>query len=407
MINDILKAKSLSDAGTASNLKQFLEHHLLTEIIPFWERVGPDPDGGFNTCLTEDGTLINRDKFLWSQWRTVWVFARLYNNFGKESRWLELAENIAGFAIKHGWDDTVPGWLSQLAPDGSDLIGYASIYDDGFAMYGLGELFKATGNLEYERWARRTADAVAIRLQQPHDTIPHVPYAIPKGARVHGILMMFALNFQELGDILGEPKYLEQADVLQTEIFEKFYRPEWDLVVERTDEQGGLYPGPDGRAVVPGHVIEDVWFQIQVAKSVGHTERVAPAIQWLRRHLEFGWDEEFGGIILARDVDGGTTEGWGYPDLKLWWPHTEALISCLVAYDESSEPWAWDWYKKVLKYSFEHFYMPETGEWRQRLTRDHKPFTATVALPVKDPFHLPRSLILQIELLRKMEKRFG
>jgi N-acylglucosamine 2-epimerase len=154
--------------------------------------------------------------------------------------------------------------------------------------------------------------------------------------------------------------------------------------------RGRVGSDPYGRAVVPGHVVEDVWFQIQVAKSLGKTKLIAPAIHLLRRHLEFGWDDEFGGIILARDADGGGTEGWGYPDLKLWWPHTEALVSCLVAFDETGEQWSWDWYKKVLEYSFDTFYMPEVGEWRQRLTRDHKPFTATVALPVKDPFHLPR-----------------
>jgi N-acylglucosamine 2-epimerase len=39
------------------------------------------------------------------------------------------------------------------------------------------------------------------------------------------------------------------------------------------------------------------------------------------------------------------------------------------------------------------------GEWRQKLQRDFTPMTGVVALPVKDPFHLPRSLILQIERL--------
>ena len=41
----------------------------------------------------------------------------------------------------------------------------------------------------------------------------------------------------------------------------------------------------------------------------------------------------------------------------------------------------------------------QNGEWRQKLNRDLTPMTTVVALPVKDPFHLPRSLILQIELL--------
>jgi N-acylglucosamine 2-epimerase len=43
----------------------------------------------------------------------------------------------------------------------------------------------------------------------------------------------------------------------------------------------------------------------------------------------------------------------------------------------------------------------ENGEWRQKLNRDFTPMAGVVALPVKDPFHLPRSLIFQIEMLEK------
>lgn len=383
------------------SLRAFLEQHLFNEIIPFWERVGPDPKGGFNTCLAEDGTLLGRDKFLWGQWRAVWVFARLHNSFGPNLGWLETAEKTAVFSIQHGWDEKVAGWCSRLAPDGKVMDSCTSIYTDGFAMYGLGELYRATGNKKYADWARRTADSVAVRLQQPHDIIPHAPYPVPQGARVHGIPMLFSLKFQELGDLLDEPAYRKLALALQDEIFERFYCPEWDLVVERISKDGSRYPGSDGRTVVPGHVLEDMWFQIHIARAAGRTDLIVPAVEMIQRHLEFGWDEEFGGLLLARDAEGKSPVGWNLPDLKLWWPHTEALYACLLAYQETGAEWALKWHRKILDYCIKHFYMPEVGEWRQKLTRDHRPFDGTVAFPVKDPFHLPRSLILQIELLRK------
>ena len=399
-----LKQEDLVTPGIFKNrLLPMLEKKLLEEIIPFWERVGPDPEGGFYTCLADDGTRISRDKILWGQWRAAWVFARLYNSFGKESRWLVLAENIAEFCLKYGWDDSVSGWRLRLAPDGSVLDGCDSIYSDGFAMYALGELYKATGNPKYKTWACRTADAVAIRLQQPHDTIPHAPYPVPPGGRVHGIPMIFSLTFQELGDLFDDSRYRELACTLQDEIFDHFYRPEWDLIVERISADGRLYPGAEGRAVVPGHVIEDLWFQIHIARAAGRTERIAPATEMIRRHLEFGWDEEYGGgLLLARDAEGKPPVAWEFSDYKLWWPQTEALYACLLAWHETGAEWALEWYRKIWNYCAEYFYMPETGEWRQKLTRDHQPFEGSVTFPVKDPFHLPRSLILQIELLRGM-----
>jgi N-acylglucosamine 2-epimerase len=402
-LTEVDAAPRREEAMSLSRLPDLLQAHLFQEIVPFWERVGPDPGGGFNTCVADDGWPVSRDKFLWGQWRAAWVFARLYNGLRPEPRWLALAESIAAFAIRHGWDDEASGWRSRLAADGRILDGYTSIYTDGFAMYALGELIRATGRPEYETWARRTADAVIEKLKQPHDTIPHDPYPIPEGARVHGIPMLFSLKFQELGDALGEPRYLETAGALHDEVFERFYRPEWDLLVERVAEDGSLYPGPEGRAVVPGHVIEDMWFQIHVAKAAGRTDRIEKAVELIRRHLEFGWDESHGGgLLLARDAEGKSPVGWNLPDLKLWWPHTEALYACLLAWRETGVDWALEWYRKVLNYSMRHFYMPEVGEWRQKLTREGTPFEGTVVYPVKDPFHLPRSLILQIELLRAL-----
>jgi len=68
---------SSAENSVVEKLLPFWEGQLFDEIIPFWERVGPDAAGGFNTCLSDEGRLLGRDKFIWSQWRAVWVFARL------------------------------------------------------------------------------------------------------------------------------------------------------------------------------------------------------------------------------------------------------------------------------------------------------------------------------------------
>jgi len=389
-------------ANDLVNLRLFLKHHLLQEIIPFWEKVGPDAQGGFNTCLNDDGSVLSRDKYLWGQWRAVWVFARLFNSFGKEPRWLVLAEQIAEFAIRHGWDENGGGWCSVVGADGNVKEGPTSIYSAGFALYGLAELYRATKNPIYLDWLNKTVKGTEETLQLHHDKIPHSPYPVPKGARMHGIPMIFSLTFHELGELLNEPRFLAIARDLQDEIFDYYYRPEWDLIVERVSADGQRFPGLAGSAVVPGHVIEDMWFQIHIAKSLGRPQIVDQAVRLIQRHLEFGWDAKYGGgILLAKDAAGHDTADWHLPDMKLWWPHTEALYACLLAYYETGALWTMEWYQKILDYSLQNFYMPEIGEWRQKLTRENKPFDGVVAYPVKDPFHLPRSLILQIELLER------
>ena len=121
---------------------------LFQDVLPFWLEHAIDPDGGINTCIADDGTVRSRDKLLWSQWRAVWVFSVLHQRFPEEGDWLSIAKHIRDFALRHGWDGRDRGWKMRLAADGSTVEGYTSIYVDAFAVYGLTEHFRATGDEE-------------------------------------------------------------------------------------------------------------------------------------------------------------------------------------------------------------------------------------------------------------------
>ncbi len=381
-----------------------LRAHLLDNIIPFWLRNAVDAGGGLNTCIRDDGAIVNRDKWLWSQWRAVWVFSRLYNTVERRAEWLELARRIAAFCIKHGWDSRAQSWVLRLAGDGRVLDGCDSLYVNGFALYGLTELGRATGEAQYADWARRTAESTLAALAQPHDRIPHFPYPIPPGYRVHGLPMIFSLAFWELGQWLGEASYRQSALAMSDEIFDHFYRPGRDLVLERVLADYSEGPPPMGTVVVPGHVIEDMWFQIHIARESGALARAQLATRLIRRHFELGWDLEYGGLLLAVDADGRPDVGWQYADTKIWWPHTEAMVALLMAFEESRDTWFLDAYARVHEYAFAHYPVAGHGEWTQKLDRQGHSITDIVALPVKDPFHLPRALMTCMEILERLER---
>ncbi len=385
-----------------SRLRDFLYDHLLGSVVPFWLLHAVDEDGGLNTCIRDDGTIVNRDKYLWSQWRAVWVYSKLYNRIERNPAWLELAENIQKFATRYGWDEQLGGWRLRVGYDGRVLQGCESIYVDAFAMYGLTELAKASGREELLELARKTADNTLQRLQAPHDQIPHAPYPIPLGARVHGLPMIFGLVFWELGLLLDEPRYQDAALVMSNDIFDNFVNPASGLLLERIAADNGEYPPPLGTTVIPGHVIEDMWFQIHIARDAGNQSRIQEACRLMKRHVELGWDETYGGLLLAVDANGADNVGWNHPDSKIWWPHTEALYGLLLAYEQTGDRDFLNWYDRIHQYSFEHFPVAEHGEWTQNLGRDGKPITDTVCLPVKDPFHLPRALIYCVEVLDRI-----
>jgi len=393
------------NTDSVRKLHEFYRRHLLEEVVPFWTAHAVDLAGGLNTCIGDDGRVVSRDKWLWSQWRAVWVFSRLYNRIEPRSEWLDLAGHIRDFAARFGWDESAEAWNLCLAGDGRVLRGPESIYTDGFAIYGLTELARARGKDADVALARRTAESVLRRLARPHHEVPSWPYPSPPGGRSHGICMIFSLVLWELGELVDEDRYRDAAVALGEEVFGRFYRPERDLVLERIGEDGSELPPPLGTAVVPGHVIEDMWFQIAIARARGEEERIAQACRLIRRHLELGWDEQYGGLFLAIDADGREDVAWGFAESKLWWPHTEALVATLYACEHGQEEWAWPWHERIRAYSFEHYPDVEHGEWRQKLDRLGRPMREVVALPVKDPFHLPRALIECIEALRRLERR--
>ena len=80
---------------------------------------------------------------------------------------------------------------------------------------------------------------------------------------------------------------------------------------------------------------------------------------------------------------------------------SEALYTSLLCYFNSRNQEFLAWFEKMFEYTFRTFpgKNPNIREWIQIRTRRGEPLEKVVALPVKDPFHITRNLILLLELL--------
>ena len=74
----------------------------------------------------------------------------------------------------------------------------------------------------------------------------------------------------------------------------------------------------------------------------------------------------------------------------------ETLVATAYAWKHTKDPWFLEMHKKVNKYAFAH-YPNGYGDWYNWLDNDGN-VGQTAALPVKDPFHLPRGLIYLCDL---------
>jgi N-acylglucosamine 2-epimerase len=142
--------------------------------------------------------------------------------------------------------------------------------------------------------------------------------------------------------------------------------------------------------VCPGHAIEAGWFILEEARQRRNDPRLIELgtriIDW---SLKIGWDPQHGGIVYFADVKGlPSTE---YPhDMKLWWPHNEAIIATLLAYQLTVEPRYARWHTMIHDWAYAHFPDRLHGEWFGYLHRDGTVSTRLKGNMWKGPFHLPR-----------------
>jgi N-acylglucosamine 2-epimerase len=398
-------------------LQIFLLRHLTQDVMPFWIRYSVDwENGGMWTCLADDGSILSHDKYIWSNARALWTFSALVNRIADQyaevvgadtkEAWRQAAANQYRFLKRCGRDDH-GYWVFVVDETGNEVVvGENSIVTDAFAIYGLVEYFRMTGDEEALDIARETAHTCLKRLAHP-GTYKTAPYPTPPGMKPQREAMQFSLMFSELGHELQDEAILAAGLNYGRDVLDHFYRAEREVLLEYLGLDNRGWDTPAGRAMVPGHAIESLWFQIHNFTRIGEPVRARQAAAAMRPCFEKGWDPEYGGLFLGIDVEGREPPYWKNADKKIWWPFTEAICGALLAYEHVREDWCLEWYWKCHDWAFAHFPDKEHGEWTQKLDRQGNKIDDVIALPVKDPYHLPRGLIIAVETLERLIRDEG
>lgn len=388
------------------NFKTLAEQYkseLLDKVVPFWLDKSQDHEfGGYFTCLDRDGSVYDTDKFIWLQGREVWMFAKLYNEVEHKQEWLDCAVQGAEFLKKYGHDGQL-NWYFALDREGQPLVEPYNIFSYTFAVIAFGQLAIATGNKEYEEIACKTFDIVLSRVDNPK---ARWNKAVPGSRNLKTFdLPMILCNVALEIEPLLEPKFLHQTiDTCLHEMLDVFYRPELGLVVEALGKDGELVDSFDGRKLNPGHAIESTWFIMDLGKRLNRPDLIEKAVEISLAEVEYGWDEQYGGIFYFMDRLGKPRHELEF-DQKLWWVHIETLISMLKGYQLTGNPKCLEWFERVHDYTWKHFADPDYPEWYGYLNR-----RGEVLLPLKGGkwkgcFHVPRGLFNCWKMLEELSNR--
>ncbi|MEI7553052.1 MAG: AGE family epimerase/isomerase [Verrucomicrobiota bacterium] len=367
---------------------------LLQDVLPFWVRHGWDREhGGIMTGVDRAGALIETDKPIWFQGRAAWMYATAYHTVAPRPEWLELAGSCLDFIRRHGYGPEGKMYFT-VTREGRPLRMRRYVYSECFAAIAFAAHAKATGE------ARSAADAwQAWATYLRHTYTPGVmaPKTDPATRPMQGLAprMITIVTAQELRAQLGDERVggatcTEWIDRAIGEIERDFLKPDLQVLLEVAGPGGELLDHFDGRQLNPGHAIEAAWFILHEAKHRGRDPRLrrlgCTILDWMWAR---GWDREHGGILYHVDVrDRPQQEYWH--DMKFWWPHNEAIIATLLAWQLTGDAKYLAWHGQVHDWAYAHFPDREHGEWYGYLHRDGSVSSTLKGGIWKGPFHLPR-----------------
>ena len=379
------------------------ENELTQDVIPFWQKNCVDEQfGGYFTMLDRDGSVYDTTKYMWMQWRIVYMFAELYRSrFGAGNEaFLKIARDGFDFLYKHGRTED-GSYYFALNRRGVPSMAPYSIFSDCFAAMGAAALFAATGEERYRVEARSAMQSYIRRLDNPKGRWNKLLEGTPKRLSL-GSYMILANLGCVMKECLGSDEFDGETDRAVRTVMKLFHHPELKVLFESVNPDGTFdLESCEGRFVNPGHGLESMWFVLQYAERINDRELIRQACDYVGELFHFGTDPVYGGIFYFMDALGKPHLELQH-DMKLWWPHNEAIIAALFAYKLSGEERFLEHFRTVDQWAWSHFPDPEYGEWFAYLDRQGKPNNMLKGGKWKTFFHLPRCLMKSSTLMREI-----
>jgi mannobiose 2-epimerase len=349
-----------------AQLKQEIVQDLTENILPFWASHSPDPSGGFYGTLNFDGTpKADAMKGGILNTRLVWTFSAAYRIL-KDEQYLTLANRAQRYFLDHFIDPEYGGSFYTVNADGTPLNTQKNICQNVYAIYGLSEHYRATGDKEsldaaiaiYRKLIEYAYDPVnkgfTESFKREWQTI-EAEFPKTMNTNLH-VLEAFA-NLYRVWNDDGLKKHLQEVIEIMSH-----------KLLNQTTWHVQLYFTPDWQNQRDvdsyGYDMEFSWLLTDAAEALGDeeilkdTRRIAANIVAVQ--LEQAFDTN-GAIMSGREGDRLKTD-------LAWWLQTEAVIGCLNAWQISGDKKfldaavrTWEWIKT---YMIDHEY----GEWYSSVT---------------------------------------
>lgn len=378
-------------------------------ILKWWRFHAPDTvHGGFvgeidqfnvPNHLADKGSVLNA--------RILWTFSAVYRKFGHPED-LALANRAFEYLLTYFYDATYSGIYWKLKPNGDVSNDRKQIYAIAFAIYGLSEYYKITGD-------QKALDA-AITLYQ---SIEHYSRDFDLG----GYHEAYSREWKLIDDLRLSEKDRNDPKTMNTHLhIIEAYANLYQIWKEPHLKQAiqDLLETFEKRILQPSNHLalffDTAWNCTSYAISYGHDIEAAWLLHECAHILQDGdlekkWQAK---AILIADAavegiqsDGSLIHEYN-PELdhqdkhREWWVSAEGMVGFLNAYQWTKDSTYLEKVYRLWDYIKHHLLDHEHGEWYWGILEDQSRMNMYTMGLWKCPYHNVRACLEVMDRIEKM-----
>lgn len=359
-------------------LRTEVAEELQQDILPFWmNKMVDETHGGFYGRISGDDVLYPQaSKGAILNARILWTFSAAYRLLKKEE-YLQTATRAKRYLIDKFYDERFGGVYWELDYKGEPSDTKKQIYALGFAIYGLSEYARATGDKEALQYAIRLFESIERHSFDPEK---------------NGYLEALTRDWQPIADMRLSDKDENEKKTMNTHLhilepYANLYRVWKDerlkrqlknlielflaKIVDTNTYHLNLFFEEDWtnkyHICSYGHDIEASWLLHEAALVLGDENvlrRVEEVIPRIAQAADEGLNAD-GSLIYESFSDKGSV------DRNLhWWVQAENVVGHINLYQYFADEHALDIALKCWHFIQTHLIDHRHGEWHWSCTED-------------------------------------
>ena len=354
------------DTRTDSFLRE-VRFSLTSNILPYWLKL-KDPRGGFYGEVTSDGTIqYDAPRGVILNARIIWSFAAAYQ-YLPQTDYLVAAVHARDYFLDHFCDHKYGGVYWSVTAGGERLDTKKQLYAQGFAIYGLSELYKVTKDDEVLKnainlfkvvethFADRVNGGYIEALARDFSPLEDMSLSAhdinaDKTMNSHLHILEAYANLYKVWPDEGLKEAVEKLLMLVgTRIMaanghlQLYFKRDWTVL-----------PG----AVSYGHDIETSWLALECAMALKDLDIVNRVRPWALAMGTAGNE----GLLPDGSLRYEKLPDGSYDDSRQWWVQAETVVGNLWLWKYHGESLSADKALKCWDYIREHLLDEKDGEW--------------------------------------------